>query len=131
MSEFPDTQFHLRAGLEPAALSSLDIDVDGWAPRRIIAMHEAYGFCGCVDLTFKDRVAALIENLFVLPALRKMGIGRQLVSACMEMARLGGCESLGLHSLKANAFAGFYRRLGFRISYEYENGDRLMTMELN
>jgi ribosomal protein S18 acetylase RimI-like enzyme len=59
------------------------------------------------------RVAEL-EDLFVIAAARRRGVGRRLVQAVLSAAAARGCRKVGLQTNERNAPAlALYRRLGF------------------
>jgi ribosomal protein S18 acetylase RimI-like enzyme len=64
--------------------------------------------------TFRARPLLNIHDLAVLPPYRGRGIGRALLRAAEEHARLQGCCRLTLEVLESNAGArALYRRFGF------------------
>jgi GNAT superfamily N-acetyltransferase len=64
--------------------------------------------------TFRALPLLNIHDLAVLPPYRGKGIGRALLQAAEELARLQGCCRLTLEVLESNAGArALYRRFGF------------------
>jgi ribosomal-protein-alanine N-acetyltransferase len=76
---------------------------------------------------------AHIANVAVLPALRRRGIGRALITALVEYAKGLSCTAVTLEVRKTNAPAvGLYEGMGFktegvRPSY-YQNGTDALIM---
>ena len=64
---------------------------------------------------FDARTWAAIEDVFVLPEYRSLGVGRALISACREWAVEKGANGITLQVASRNARARkFYEELGFR-----------------
>ncbi|HYP89896.1 MAG TPA: GNAT family N-acetyltransferase [Polyangiaceae bacterium] len=65
--------------------------------------------------TFAARPLLNVHDLAVLPEFQGRGIGRALLAAAEERARLRGCAKLTLEVLEENGRAlGLYRERGFR-----------------
>lgn len=65
--------------------------------------------------TFAARPLLNVHDLAVLPAFRGRGIGRALLAAAEERARVRGCAKLTLEVREDNTRArGLYRECGFR-----------------
>ncbi|BCS54540.1 GNAT family N-acetyltransferase [Geobacter sp. SVR] len=112
-------------------LLRLDCDIDGNEETKIVAIDSELQFVGTVGLQYKHLRSANIRQLYVDTARRGQGIGVMLVQECRQIARNGGCETLGLVVDKANDKARkFYEKLGFAFAYQYDNGDDLMTIGL-
>jgi GNAT superfamily N-acetyltransferase len=63
--------------------------------------------------TFLTKPGLYLEDLFVVPERRGLGLGRRLLAALAELAVERGCGRLEWSVLKWNAPAiGFYERLG-------------------
>ena len=91
----------------------------GPAPRAEVVMAEADGANAGFALffhtysTFLARPGLYLEDLFVEPRLRGLGIGRRLVAHLARLALERGCGRFEWSVLDWNAPAiGFYRRLG-------------------
>jgi GNAT superfamily N-acetyltransferase len=70
--------------------------------------------------TFLGRPGIYLEDLFVLPAYRGKGIGRELLVALARLAVDRGCGRLEWSVLDWNEPAiGFYKRMGARILEEW------------
>ena len=71
------------------------------------------------NLTHRATPWAIVENVVVAGAARRQGVGRQLMTHAVELARQGGCYKLQLLSRKERAGAhAFYRSLGFDAAAE-------------
>ena len=70
--------------------------------------------------TFLGRPGIYLEDLFVLPAFRGQGIGRELLVALARLAVERGCGRLEWSVLDWNEPAiGFYKRMGARVMDEW------------
>ena len=59
--------------------------------------------------------ALWLEQLYVRPAARRLGLGRELVNALLDWAEDNGIQGIDLESYRLNAPASIlYRTLGFR-----------------
>jgi len=80
----------------------------------LIASHEGQP-CGCVALRKIDAQACEMKRLYVQPAKRGLGMGRLLVTAILEEARLKGYRVMRLDTLSSMKSAvALYRAFGFR-----------------
>jgi len=86
----------------------------------LVAEVESGAIAGTVDIvinrnpTHGGRPWAVIENVVVSQALRRHGIGRELMSEALRLARVANCYKVQLHSGKQRSEAHeFYRSLGF------------------
>lgn len=118
---------------EYASSLSIDLAFQGFAgeladlpgkyagPRGLILLAEAGGEpCGCVALRPLDGQACEMKRLYVRPARRGRGLGRQLVARIIEEARARGYSSMKLDTLPSMGSAvGLYRSFGFRDSAPY------------
>jgi ribosomal protein S18 acetylase RimI-like enzyme len=103
-------------------IHQLDARVDGVRSTHLVAFF-AEDFAGSVDLLYQDRVSATVKELFVDNVYRGQGIGTALITRCCEIARNGGCETLGLSLAKDNSGAAeFYKKLGFIFAFQYDDG---------
>ena len=80
---------------------------------------------GCLQLTYLPGLSqqgawrAQVEGVRVDGALRGTGIGAQMMTAVMQMARARGCYQMQLTTDKRRLDAHrFYERLGFAKSHE-------------
>ena len=65
------------------------------------------------NLTYHGQPWAIVENVVVARAVRRTGVGGQLIGHLIGLARAAGCYKLQLHSGKQRAEAHeFYRDLG-------------------
>lgn len=96
---------------------------DGWGPRKRFDAFLAFvretekpvAFCVILESysTFMARPRLLIEDLYVRPEFRRRGIGKALVTLCLEEAHRRGCERVECFGLDWNANAhDVYEHLG-------------------
>lgn len=70
---------------------------------------------------FSPRTWTAVEDVYVVPDLRGLGIGRALFEACHEWARQKGADGLSLQvAVDNNRARKFYEALGFREVSVYE-----------
>ncbi len=82
--------------------------------RLLLAIHSAQ-VLGCVALRKLANDAGEIKRLFVRPANRGQGIGRQLAEVLIQEAREAGYARLQLDTLPSmRAALALYESLGFR-----------------
>lgn len=85
---------------------------------------------GRVGVITSNRVAG-IRQLFVGIESRHQKVGTKLVKNCIWAAESAGCEAISLTIAKCNAGVEiFYHQLGFRIAYQWPDGEILMTLPL-
>lgn len=71
-----------------------------------------------------------LEAVFVCGEARGRGLGRRLVVAALEQARIRGCGTVGLNTNERNEPAlALYRRLGFRAERARWGGGRQLWLE--
>ncbi len=77
---------------------------------------EVAGCCALRPLDSSDYVnAAEMKRLYVRPAFRGLGLGRQLAEAILDEARMGGYDSVLLDTLDDMEIArAMYEELGFK-----------------
>jgi putative acetyltransferase len=77
---------------------------------------EIAGCCALRPLDSSDYVnAAEMKRLYVRPAFRGLGLGRQLAEAILDEARMGGYDSVLLDTLDDMEIArAMYEELGFK-----------------
>lgn len=100
-------------------LTEADLLRDGFTePKRfeaLIAEHggAAAGFALFFHnySTWEGRAGIFIEDLFVLPSARGLGLGRKLITAVAALARARGCPRVDLNVLDWNPTRDFYHRL--------------------
>jgi ribosomal protein S18 acetylase RimI-like enzyme len=126
---------HAVKGLfeEYAASLSIDLAFQGFAeelaglpgkyagPRGLIILAESGGEpLGCVALRPLGGQACEMKRLYVRPAGRGRGLGRQLVARIIEEARARGYSTMKLDTLHSmQAAVALYRSFGFRDAAPY------------
>lgn len=105
---------------------SISPEVDGNHETQYLAMHD--GKCiGRVGVRSQGLTCASVRQLYVEPAYRKKGIGRQLLKSCILRAALDQCESINLTVARNNrGVLPFYKREGFVIAYECSDGEYVL-----
>jgi len=93
------------------------------------------GDLGCVALRRVHEHACEMKRLYVRPAARGTGAGRELILALIEHARAGGYTVMYLDTLPSMVAAGsLYRSLGFVETKRYNDnpapGVRFMELQL-
>lgn len=95
----------LAEGFGPRpAFEALLAEVEGKAAGFALFFHNFS--------TWQGRRGLYIEDLYVAPWARKLGLGEKLVRACAAIALERGCPRLDLQVLDWNPARGFYDRLG-------------------
>jgi len=80
----------------------------------LLIAHVGADVAGCVGLRPLDRLVGEMKRLYVRPAYRSLGLGKQLVDAVIHAAGQAGYHELRLDTLPSMASAqALYRRLGF------------------
>ena len=90
--------------------------------RLLLALGEA-GWLGCVALRPRPLIDARVcemKRLYVRPAARGTGLGRELASSVIQAAKSIGYQRMVLDTLATmQAAMGLYRSLGFRETSAY------------
>jgi GNAT superfamily N-acetyltransferase len=108
---------------EPDAVTATEADLlrDGFGPNPyywcLIAEHDrkpaGFALCFFSYSTWLGRAGVYLEDLFVLPELRGLGIGKALLQRVAAIAVEKDCPRLGWEVLDWNAPAiDFYRAMG-------------------
>jgi len=92
----------------------------------LLRIDEEYlGCCACFEARLdrrivgfgavekRDAVLAVLEHLWVLPSVQRLGIGRALFEKCSEAARQDGCRVMQIVS--DPPAEAFYRKLGAKL----------------
>ena len=91
----------------PTAVIFLALEEASGAPAGVATCFHGFG-------TFQAAPLLNVHDLAVLPAHRRRGLGRALLSACVALARDEGCGKVTLEALAENAAANtLYDSLGF------------------
>ncbi len=88
--------------------------------------------CGCIALRRIDGRACEMKRLYVRPACRQLGIGRELVRRLLEEAKAKGYGAMRLDTLPSMRSAiAMYRSFGFReiAPYVYNPVEGALFME--
>lgn len=88
--------------------------------------------CGCIALRRIDERTCEMKRLYVRPACRQLGIGRELVRRVLEEARVKGYGAMRLDTLPSMRSAiAMYRSFGFReiAPYVYNPVEGALFME--
>ena len=73
---------------------------------------------------------AELEDIFVIPAARRRGVGLRLVEFAIARAIEGGCRSIGLNTNERNEDAlALYRKLGFVAERALWDGGRQLWLQ--
>lgn len=107
--------------LDRVRIEEADILRDGFGPRPcfecLLAERagEAVGFALYMSdySTFDGRPGIFVEDLFVVEAARREGVGRRLLARLAARAHERGGGSLSLMALDWNPARTFYHQLGF------------------
>ena len=95
---------------------------------QIIAFDEGLGVLGTVCVRRNTAFVGDFSRLFVREDVRREGIGRRLIDRATELCRDAGHVAISCCVNPKNASALlFYERLGFRIAFQFADGDLLMT----
>lgn len=82
--------------------------------------------CSTVKL---EKFSAFISAVYVAPRYRGKGVAAALIRECRIIAQKAGCETASMNVAKGNQRAFLcYRRLGFLVSYHWDDGDVIMTI---
>jgi ribosomal protein S18 acetylase RimI-like enzyme len=105
------------------------------ADGEVTALLAAGGPDGIAQLRFfpsiwTDGLEAYLEELYVVPPRRGEGIGRALLEAAMEAARLAGATHIDLNTGETDAAArALYESAGFTNREGDEDGPRMLYYE--
>ncbi|RFU46875.1 GNAT family N-acetyltransferase [Paraburkholderia sp. DHOC27] len=115
----PDAFLDNEVTLERAAYWQARLNAPGGERRMVvIAEHagEPIGFA-CVERQPESSWGVLLDNLHALPGHQGIGVGKLLMRAAVDWARMQGETQLYLYVLDGNTPAiGFYERLGWRFA---------------
>jgi GNAT superfamily N-acetyltransferase len=84
--------------------------------RGVVATGAGRGVVGFLtagpDRSGGDRVTAEVYTLYLLPGLKRRGLGRRLMAAAAEQLLADGYKKLRVWALRDNPSRGFYAALG-------------------
>jgi ribosomal protein S18 acetylase RimI-like enzyme len=115
-----------------AAFADLVRDAD----TEFLLARDAHGApVGYVQLRFRRSawtrgLQGEIEDVFVVPAARRCGVGRRLLERTIARAAARGCRTIGLNTNEHNQAAlQMYRQFGFGAERRRWNGGRQLWLE--
>ncbi|HTV72721.1 MAG TPA: GNAT family N-acetyltransferase [Candidatus Acidoferrales bacterium] len=105
---------------------TVEVRREQWAPllekpNRITLVAcdesgEVVGFASALLLDEPDRrFGSYLQTLYLVPDVKKQGIGRALLRAMAQRLFDGGIESMALRALRLNPARRFYEHLGARV----------------
>jgi ribosomal protein S18 acetylase RimI-like enzyme len=96
--------------------SALFVAMQGEHPPEVVGFVQLYPSFSSLAM----RSTAILNDLFVVPNRRRMGIARRLMATALEHARSCGASSVELATHHTNASAqALYREFGFREDTEF------------
>jgi putative acetyltransferase len=145
-----DDDYRLVSGLFREYLESLpfeidfqDVDRDVEQPRTVYGPPDGRAFLGVVDgecvgvvgVGRFDTTSCELKRMYVRPASRRTGLGRQLAEAAITAARELGYRQMLLDTIEdMRAANALYESLGFHQIPAYRHnplpGDRYFALEL-
>lgn len=99
-----------------------------------LAGDAQHGVLGYVQVRYRysawtSALEAELEDVFVVPQVRRRGVGLELVQFAIARAIERGCRSMGLNTNERNEGAlALYRRLGFRAERPRWQGGRQLWL---
>ncbi len=111
-------------------IRTLDALIDG-NPSTLLVYLLGETLVGKVKLERTNRAVANFYSLFVNADFRRQRVATSLLEACEVLACEAGCEAIACEVKKTNTDALlFYRRLGFVVCFEFNDGSLLVTKGL-
>jgi ribosomal protein S18 acetylase RimI-like enzyme len=105
----------------PEAYRKVFADISSYPGMELIVAEEKGKVIGSLEimivpnLSHKGLPWALVENVIVDEALRRTGVGRQLMQYAINQAKNAGCYRISLSSNNSRTIAHkFYESLGFK-----------------
>ena len=117
---------------ETVDAAGLDHDVAEWEKEYggdsgvlLLVVDPAGDVVGTAGIRLLEPGVGEIKRMWIRPACRGLGLGRQLMDGCLEEARALGCGILRLDSeRRLEAALGLYRSYGFREIPDYNGNPR-------
>ncbi len=100
-------------GYLEAAIPLLRIDEGYLSNPACFEAHLDRRVVGFAAVEKRDPILAVLEHLWDLPSVQRLGIGRTLFETCSEAARQAGCRVMQIVS--DPPAEGFYRKLGAKL----------------
>ena len=100
-----------------------------------LAVDEASRCLGYIQQRYRHSIwlsglEATLEDLYVSPGRRKLGIGTRLVQFAIKRAKENGCKAIKLDTNESNRAAiNLYRRLGFSTGTSRFSNSRQLLFE--
>lgn len=104
---------------KPLRLSFTKEELDREKEDILIGAFDDHLMLGCCLLTIIDKQTVRLRQMAVLNKLQRMGIGASLMYYAENIARDRGYTNLIMHA--RDVAAGFYEKLGYKISGEKFN----------
>jgi aminoglycoside 6'-N-acetyltransferase I len=140
-----DAWLEMRCALWPDGAGSHRPEVDRFfaghrrEPAEVLIARDDRGYIGFVELSIRNVVdgchtgnVGYLEGWYVVPAARRQGAGRALVSAAEQWAREQGCTEFGSDaSLDNNVSLAAHRALGFEETSRAQNFRKVLRGHTN
>lgn len=102
----------------------LNAEIMGVRQTLLVAIGIEGRLLGEVQTRYHGKRVAEFSWLFVQSDVRGQGIGRELLRQCEVLAQRNGCEGIACRVNAGNdAAVSFYRRAGYAISADYDDGE--------
>jgi ribosomal protein S18 acetylase RimI-like enzyme len=116
-------------------IKQLDVIIDNESSIQLVALDadNIFTITGVIKLDIPNNIStAAISSLYVKEKYRNNSIGTNLIEKCCDLAKSKEYATIVLQVLKDNIAAiHLYKKLGFILACEYEDGYLLFTKTLN